>query len=78
MEVTYKIGVIDYNGKEQSVKRLKIQRLKDIYLTINCISHIAYNKNYINSLFIWSRRLPLRTCVVVGMGATFMETKIHV
>ncbi len=34
--------------------------------------------NYINSLFIWSRRLPLRPHVVAGMGATFMETKIHV
>ncbi len=34
--------------------------------------------NYINSLFIWSRRLPLRPHAVAGMGATFMETKIHV
>ncbi len=34
--------------------------------------------NYINSSFIWSRRLPLRQHVVAGMGATFMETKIHV
>ncbi len=34
--------------------------------------------NYINSLFICSRRLPLRPHVVAGMGATFIETKINV
>ncbi len=34
--------------------------------------------NYINSPFICSMRLPLRSHVVAGMGATFMETKIHV
>ncbi len=34
--------------------------------------------NYINSLFIWSRRLPLRPYVVAGMGVTFMDSKIHV
>ncbi len=34
--------------------------------------------NYIYFLFIWSRRLPLIPHLVAGMGATFMEKKIHV
>ncbi len=56
--------------------RLKTQKyLFDHYLHFLKL-HII--NNYINSLFIWSRRLPLRPHVVAVIGATFMETKIHV
>ncbi len=53
------------------LKRLKTQKyLFDHYLHFLKL-HII--KNYIYSLFIWSRRFPLRPHVGVGMGVTFIE-----
>ncbi len=58
------------------VSRHKTQKyLFDHYLHFLKL-HII--NNYINSLIIWSRRLPLRPHVVAGIGATFMEKKIPV
>ncbi len=68
------IKIIQDHTQEDS--RLKTQKyLFDHYL--NFLKLHVINNN-INSLFIWSRRLPLRPCVVAGRGATFMETKIHI
>ncbi len=64
------------------LQRLKTQdsKLKSIYLFDHYLHFLKLHfiNNYINSLFIWSGRLPLRPHVVAGMGATFMENKIHV
>ncbi len=67
----------EYECRQDS--RLKTQKtqkyLFDHYLHFLKL-HII--NNYINSLFIWSRGLPLRQHGVPGMGSTFMEMKIHV
>ncbi len=58
--------------------RLKTQYSKVFIWPLFSFSQIAYNKHYINSSIIWSGRPPLRPHVVTGMGATFIQKKIHV
>ncbi len=62
--------------RQPSGTRLETQK----YLFDNYLHFIKLHiiNKHINSLFIWSRRLRLRPHVVAGMGATFMEKKIHV
>ncbi len=72
------MNILHITDKEEILQdsRLKTQKyLFDHYLHFLKL-HII--NNYINSLYIWSRILPLRSHVVAGLGATFMEMKIHV
>ncbi len=63
-------------GLHTQDSRLKTQ--KDLFDHFLHFLKLHIINNYIYSLFIRSRRLPLRPHVVAGMGATFKETKIHV
>ncbi len=68
------------HGYHYSIFNVKSSRLKtQKYLFDHYLHFLKLHiiNNYINSLFIWSRRLPLRPHVVAGMGATFMKKKIH-
>ncbi len=73
IKLIMEINIFHFYNKTQD------SRLKSIYLTIFLhFLKLHIINNYINSLFIRSRRLPLRPHVVTGVGATFKETKIHV